>query len=130
MPSFTPVLWEELQQLFPSIPLVAEEDSAFLRLTSTDDNSSNVLVESISSAVADKVNNNDSPLTHDDVLRAIDRGGKDAVFFDSNPATYWVSCQVPLIIRPDLQKLVLLSKDDAVVLKVLDPIDGTNGFLK
>ncbi|KAL5197023.1 hypothetical protein ABZP36_000535 [Zizania latifolia] len=84
----------ELQRSFPSIPLVAEEDSASVR-------SNNVLIESISSAVADKVSNVDSPLTHDDVLRAIDRGGKDAVSFDSSPATYWV----------------------------LDPIDGTKGFL-
>uniref|UniRef100_A0A0E0LM59 3'(2'),5'-bisphosphate nucleotidase n=1 Tax=Oryza punctata TaxID=4537 RepID=A0A0E0LM59_ORYPU len=91
----------ELQQSFPSIPLVAEEDSASLRSSNTDDNSSNVLVESISSAVADKVSNANSLLTHDDVLRAIDRGGKNAVSFDSNPATYWV----------------------------LDPIDGTKGFL-
>ncbi|XBH63363.1 hypothetical protein VPH35_117358 [Triticum aestivum] len=60
----------ELHQLFPSIPLVAEEDSAFIR----------------SSNAAD----------------TIDRGGKDAVSFDSNPATYWL----------------------------LDPIDGTKGFLK
>ncbi|XP_010237093.1 putative PAP-specific phosphatase, mitochondrial isoform X2 [Brachypodium distachyon] len=92
----------ELQQLFPSIPLVAEEDSAFLRSSNPDDNSSNVLVESISSAVVDKVNNSGSNLSHHDVLRAIDRGGMDAVSFDSNPATYWV----------------------------LDPIDGTKGFLK
>uniref|UniRef100_A0A0E0ED22 3'(2'),5'-bisphosphate nucleotidase n=1 Tax=Oryza meridionalis TaxID=40149 RepID=A0A0E0ED22_9ORYZ len=91
----------ELQRLFPLIPLVAEEDSASLRSSNTDDNSSNVLVESISSAVAEKVRNADSLLTHDDVLRAIDRGGKNAVSFDSNPASYWV----------------------------LDPIDGTKGFL-
>lgn len=58
----------ELQRLFPSIPLVAEEDSASLRSSNTDDNSSNVLVESISSAVAEKVSNADSLLTHDDVL--------------------------------------------------------------
>ncbi|TVU38436.1 hypothetical protein EJB05_11807, partial [Eragrostis curvula] len=92
----------ELQRLFPSIPLVAEEDSASLRSSNTDDNSGDVLVESIFSAVADKVSTSESPLTRDDVLRAIDRGGKDAVSFDSNPATYWV----------------------------LDPIDGTKGFLR
>ncbi|CAL5072157.1 unnamed protein product [Urochloa decumbens] len=92
----------ELQKLFPSIPLVAEEDSASLRSSKADDDSSDVLVESIFSAVADKVSNSGSPLTQDDVLRAIDRGGKDAVSFDSNPATYWV----------------------------LDPIDGTRGFLR
>ncbi|XP_062187696.1 putative PAP-specific phosphatase, mitochondrial [Phragmites australis] len=92
----------ELQRLFPSIPLVAEEDSASLRSSKADDNSSGALVESIFTAVADKMSNNGSPLTHDDVLRAIDRGGKDAVSFDSNLATYWV----------------------------LDPIDGTKGFLR
>uniref|UniRef100_A0A0E0HRW1 3'(2'),5'-bisphosphate nucleotidase n=1 Tax=Oryza nivara TaxID=4536 RepID=A0A0E0HRW1_ORYNI len=91
----------ELQRSFPSIPLVAEEDSASLR-SSNADNSSTVLVESISSAVADNVSNTDSLLTHDDVLRAIDKGGKDSASFDSNPATYWV----------------------------LDPIDGTQGFSK
>ncbi|XP_039830255.1 putative PAP-specific phosphatase, mitochondrial isoform X3 [Panicum virgatum] len=95
-------LFSELQRLFPSIPLVAEEDSASLRSSNTDDNSSDVLVESIFSGVADKVSNSSSLLTQDDVLRAIDRGGKDAVSFDSNPATYWV----------------------------LDPIDGTKGFLR
>lgn len=99
---FTLVLRKELQQLFPSIPLVAEEDSTFLKSFKPDDNSGNVLIESISSAVTDKVNNSGSPLTHDDVLRAIDRGGKDAVSFDSNPATYWVSCQVSLNVNVDL----------------------------
>ncbi|KAL6657803.1 hypothetical protein ACP70R_005583 [Stipagrostis hirtigluma subsp. patula] len=92
----------ELQRLFPSIPLVAEEDSASLRSSAADDNSSEVLVEAIFSAVADKVSNSGLPLTQADVLRALDRGGKDAVSFGSNPATYWV----------------------------LDPIDGTKGFLK
>ncbi|CAM0949369.1 unnamed protein product [Alopecurus aequalis] len=88
----------ELQQQFPSIPLVAEEDSACLRSPDADD----VIVESISNFVASNVSNSGSQLTDDDVLRAIDRGGKDAVSFDSNPATYWI----------------------------LDPIDGTKGFLK
>ncbi|KAL6856076.1 hypothetical protein ACP4OV_018878 [Aristida adscensionis] len=92
----------ELQRLFPSIPLVAEEDSASLRSSQSDGNSSDVLVEAIFSAVTDKVSNSGSPLTHDDVLRAIDRGGKNAFAFDSSPATYWV----------------------------LDPIDGTKGFLR
>lgn len=90
MLSFAMLLLKELQRLFPSIPLVAEEDSASLRSSKADDNSSDILVESIFSAVADKVSNNGSPLTQDDVLRAIDRGGKGAVSFDSNPATYWV----------------------------------------
>jgi 3'(2'), 5'-bisphosphate nucleotidase len=78
---------EELQQLFPSIPLVAEEDSTFLRSPDADAG----IVDSISSFVARNVSNNGSPLTHDDVLRAIDRGGREAVSFDSKPATYWVS---------------------------------------
>ena len=95
MTNFTLFLLKELQRLFPSIPLVAEEDSASLRSSNTDDNSSNVLVESISSAVAEKVSNTDSLLTHDDVLRAIDRGGKNAVSFDSNPASYWVGSKLP-----------------------------------
>uniref|UniRef100_A0ACD5YDV1 Uncharacterized protein n=1 Tax=Avena sativa TaxID=4498 RepID=A0ACD5YDV1_AVESA len=84
----------ELQQQFPSIPLVAEEDSAFLRSPDADA----AIVDSISSFVT----RNGPPLTHDDVLRAIDRGGREAVSFDSNPATYWI----------------------------LDPIDGTKGFLR
>ncbi|XP_047048894.1 putative PAP-specific phosphatase, mitochondrial [Lolium rigidum] len=88
----------ELQQLFPSIPLVAEEDSTFLRSPDADAG----IVDSISSFVARNVSNNGSTLTHDDVLRAIDRGGREAVSFDSKPATYWI----------------------------LDPIDGTKGFLK
>uniref|UniRef100_A0ACD5Y727 Uncharacterized protein n=1 Tax=Avena sativa TaxID=4498 RepID=A0ACD5Y727_AVESA len=84
----------ELQQQFPSIPLVAEEDSAFLRSPDADA----AIVDSISSFVT----RNGPPLAHDDVLRAIDRGGREAVSFDSNPATYWI----------------------------LDPIDGTKGFLR
>lgn len=86
----------ELSKLFPSIPLVAEEDSAILR--------SNNLVDSVASAVADNATSGfgDEPLTHSDVLEAIDRGGKDAVVFCTKPATYWV----------------------------LDPIDGTRGFLR
>jgi hypothetical protein len=102
---------EELQQLFPSIPLVAEEDSACLRSLNAEESNGNALVESISSFVSDRVSNNVSPLSHDDVLRAIDRGGKDAVSFNSNPATYWVCCEsFIVIICPDLQKLVAYSK--------------------
>ncbi|XP_020275949.1 putative PAP-specific phosphatase, mitochondrial isoform X2 [Asparagus officinalis] len=97
----------ELKRSFPSIPLVAEEDSSFLRsgsLSSQKDGSyvGNFLVDSIVSTVADKASSNHEPLTSDGVLEAIDRGGKDAVSFGSQPATYWV----------------------------LDPIDGTRGFLK
>uniref|UniRef100_A0A804K2I0 PAP-specific phosphatase, mitochondrial n=1 Tax=Musa acuminata subsp. malaccensis TaxID=214687 RepID=A0A804K2I0_MUSAM len=97
----------ELKRLFPSIPLVAEEDSGFLRSNSGDlqrvhGHDGNSLVNLVLTAVADKATGADDPLTSDVVLEAIDRGGKDAVSFDAQPATYWV----------------------------LDPIDGTRGFLK
>ncbi|KAH7569006.1 hypothetical protein JRO89_XS06G0088000 [Xanthoceras sorbifolium] len=88
------LLVSELSKFFPLIPLVAEEDSAFLR--------SNNLVDSVFSAVTDKASSGDESLTHDDILEAIDRGGKDSFVFGMKPATYWV----------------------------LDPIDGTKGFLK
>lgn len=80
----------ELGRLFPSIPLVAEEDSSFL--------CSNNLVDSVVNVVTDKISSKDKELTQADVLEAIDRGGQ----FGPNPATYWV----------------------------LDPIDGTKGFVK
>ncbi|KAG9159391.1 hypothetical protein Leryth_010938, partial [Lithospermum erythrorhizon] len=83
----------ELSNLFPSIPLVAEEDSAFLR--------SNNLVDAVADVVTDKVQSGDK-LVKDDILKAIDRGGKEAYVFSQKPATYWV----------------------------LDPIDGTRGFVK
>lgn len=83
----------ELSKVFPSIPLVAEEDSDFVR--------SNNLVDSVVSVVTDKASSNDKPLTNVDVLEAIDRG-KNAIVYGTRPATYWV----------------------------LDPIDGTRGFLK
>lgn len=83
----------ELSKVFPSIPLVAEEDSDFVR--------SNNLVDSVVSVVTDKASSNDKPLTNVDVLEAIDRG-KNAIVYGTRPATYWV----------------------------LDPIDGTKGFLK
>ncbi|XP_008795435.1 putative PAP-specific phosphatase, mitochondrial isoform X2 [Phoenix dactylifera] len=97
----------ELKSLFPSIPLVAEEDSGFLRSNSVhaqrgEVHGANFLVDSVLSAVAEKTSSVDEPLTSDDVLEAIDRGGKDAVSFDAEPSAYWV----------------------------LDPIDGTRGFLK
>ncbi|CAN8246228.1 unnamed protein product [Cochlearia groenlandica] len=84
----------ELSKLFPSIPLVAEEDSLFLR--------ENNLVSSVVSEVISKASIGDNQLSDADVLEAIDRGGKDAYTFCNKPATYWV----------------------------LDPIDGTRGFLK
>lgn len=72
----------EVGKLFPSIPLVAEEDSAFLR-------SSN-LVNSVVDEVTDKASLGDKQLMEADVLEAIDRGGKDAFSFGRKPATYWV----------------------------------------
>lgn len=80
--------------MFPTIPLVAEEDSSFLR--------SNNLADLVVNEVADKARFGDKSLTDADVLEAIDRGGKDAFTFGARPATYWI----------------------------LDPIDGTRGFLK
>ncbi|KAL0305833.1 UNVERIFIED_CONTAM: putative PAP-specific phosphatase, mitochondrial [Sesamum radiatum] len=84
----------EMSKLFPSIPLVAEEDSAFVR--------ENNLVDAVVEVVSDKTIIGDKELSQDDVLKAIDRGGKDAYLFGPEPATYWI----------------------------LDPIDGTRGFVK
>ncbi|XP_054778542.1 putative PAP-specific phosphatase, mitochondrial isoform X2 [Prosopis cineraria] len=73
----------ELGKLFPSIPLVAEEDSAFLR-------SRDILVDTVVNAVTAKASPTTEPWTQADVLEAIDRGGKNAFEFGSKPATYWV----------------------------------------
>lgn len=72
----------ELKKLFPTIPLVAEEDSSFLRL--------NNLAGAVASVVNDNSPGSDKQLTDGEVLEAIDRGGKDAHAFGSQPATYWV----------------------------------------
>ncbi|KAL3627629.1 hypothetical protein CASFOL_028992 [Castilleja foliolosa] len=84
----------EMSKLFPSIPLVAEEDSAFVR--------ENNLVDDVFQVVTDKSSISDKTLSEEDILKAIDRGGKDAFSFGPQPATYWI----------------------------LDPIDGTRGFVK
>ncbi|KAM1593130.1 hypothetical protein FF1_036843 [Malus domestica] len=84
----------ELGKRLPLIPLVAEEDSAFVR--------SNKLVEPVLNAVLDKSSCAENPWTADEVLEAIDRGGPEGLAFGAQPATYWV----------------------------LDPIDGTKGFVK
>ncbi|XP_065878276.1 putative 3'(2'),5'-bisphosphate nucleotidase, mitochondrial [Euphorbia lathyris] len=84
----------ELSKSFPSIPLVAEEDSGYIR--------ANNLVDAVVTVVTDKVSANNKPLEDEDVLEAIDRGGKNATVYCTKPATYWV----------------------------LDPIDGTKGFVK
>lgn len=83
----------ELEREFPTIPLVAEEDSAFLRSKSSSNrgnDGNSVLVNSIFDAVSDKINGQDEDFSTPDVLRAIDRGGKDAISFNEKPATYWV----------------------------------------
>jgi len=72
----------ELGKLFPLIPLVAEEDSAFLR--------ANNLADSVVKIVNDKTSFTHEVLTDDEVLEAIDRGGNNAVAFEAKPATYWV----------------------------------------
>ena len=54
----------ELTKLFPSIPLVAEEDSTLLR--------SNNLMNYVVNAVTDKASFGDKQLTEADVLEAID----------------------------------------------------------
>ncbi|XP_051128434.1 putative PAP-specific phosphatase, mitochondrial [Andrographis paniculata] len=84
----------ELCKQFPSIPLVAEEDSAFVR--------ENNLVDAVVEVVTDRLATTDKELNDEDVLKAIDRGGKDAYEFGPEPATYWI----------------------------LDPIDGTRGFVR
>lgn len=61
---------------------MAEEDSAFLR--------SRNLVGTVLDAVSSEASSTCKTLTQDDVLKAIDRGGKDAFVFGSKPATYWV----------------------------------------
>ncbi|XP_057764659.1 putative PAP-specific phosphatase, mitochondrial isoform X1 [Salvia miltiorrhiza] len=84
----------EMSKLFPSIPLVAEEDSGFVR--------ENNLAGAVFAEVTEKSSISDKELSEDDVLKAIDRGGKDAYVFGPEPTTYWI----------------------------LDPIDGTRGFVK
>ncbi|GMI93368.1 hypothetical protein like AT4G05090 [Hibiscus trionum] len=70
----------ELGKLFPSIPLVAEEDSGYI--------CSKNLVDPIVSAVCDKTSFDQNSFSHADVLEAIDRGVKNA--FGTKPATYWI----------------------------------------
>lgn len=61
---------------------MAEEDSGFLH--------SNNLVDPVVSAVSDQMSFNKKSLSHDDVLEAIDRGGKNAFAMETKPTTYWV----------------------------------------
>ncbi|KAK8524410.1 hypothetical protein V6N13_015432 [Hibiscus sabdariffa] len=70
----------ELGKLFPSIPLVAEEDSSYIRAKN--------LVDPIVSAVCDQTSLDENSISHADVLEAIDRGVNNA--FGTKPATYWI----------------------------------------
>lgn len=72
----------EMSKLFPSIPLVAEEDSGFVR--------ENNLAGAVFAEVTDKSSISDKELSEEDILKAIDRGGKDAYLFGPEPTTYWV----------------------------------------
>ncbi|CAK7350733.1 unnamed protein product [Dovyalis caffra] len=107
-------LLKELSKAFPSIPLVAEEDSDFVR--------SNNLVDSVVSVVTDKASSSDKPLTNADILEAIDRGGKSAIVYGNRPATYWYH-RFALVFASRLAA-------NSQRMQVLDPIDGTRGFLK
>ncbi|BBH00812.1 Inositol monophosphatase family protein [Prunus dulcis] len=99
----------ELGKRFPSIPLVAEEDSAFVR--------SNNLVGSVFDAVISKSSHGENPWTPDHVLEAIDRGGQDGSTFGAQPATYWLN-------------IIAFQNELRSIMQVLDPIDGTQGFVK
>lgn len=61
---------------------MAEEDSASVRALN--------LVEPVVNAVVEKAGAGEEPLTAEDVLEAIDRGGPEAFTFGAQPATYWV----------------------------------------
>ncbi|KZV33764.1 PAP-specific phosphatase, mitochondrial [Dorcoceras hygrometricum] len=84
----------EMNRLFPSIPLVAEEDSAYLL--------ENNLVGPVVEVVRGKSALDEKELSQGDVLKSIDRAGKGSYSFGPEQATYWI----------------------------LDPIDGTRGFVK
>ncbi|KAM7264968.1 hypothetical protein ACFE04_002651 [Oxalis oulophora] len=99
---------ELIGKLFPSIPLVAEEDSAFIR--------ANNLVGPVVSVVTE--NTRFDGLTQSEVLEAIDRGGKDGATFGPKPATYWLISNSNIFV------------DIANLLQLLDPIDGTRRFVQ
>ncbi|GAB4831089.1 hypothetical protein Ancab_005099 [Ancistrocladus abbreviatus] len=82
----------ELSKLFPLVPLVAEEDSSFLR--------SNNLVDAVVTAVTDNSSLRSNQLTDVEVLEAIDRGGKISLAFGAKPATYWVG--LALIVKGEI----------------------------
>ncbi|OWM91320.1 hypothetical protein CDL15_Pgr000264 [Punica granatum] len=82
----------ELSKQFPSIPLVAEEDSAAIR--------SNNLADFVVDVTTSKTSSSDNPLSKGDILEAIDRGGKDAFSFGAQPATYWVG--LALVVKGEI----------------------------
>ncbi|XP_024021622.1 putative PAP-specific phosphatase, mitochondrial [Morus notabilis] len=86
----------ELGNLFPSIPLVAEEDSASVR--------SNNLADLVVNAVTGNSSVTHRSCKEADVLRAIDRGGKDAFTFGSKPATYWLGVRTHISLSIKLLK--------------------------
>lgn len=67
---------------------MAEEDSAAIR--------SNNLADIVVDVVTSMTNSGDNSLTKDDILKAIDSGGKDAFSFGAHPATYWVCMSLTL----------------------------------
>ncbi|KAK6124457.1 hypothetical protein DH2020_041806 [Rehmannia glutinosa] len=89
----------EMSKLFPSIPLVAEEDSAFVR--------ENNLVDAVVQVVADKSSISNKALSQEDVLKAIDRGEKMPILLDLSQLLigYWTL----LMGHVDLSKVVKLS---------------------
>ncbi|KAK8580716.1 hypothetical protein V6N12_070971 [Hibiscus sabdariffa] len=85
----------ELSKLFPSIPLVPEEDSGFLR--------SNNLVDHVVGAVSDKTSFDEESFSHVDVLEAIDR--------NTSPVGMVGMYFLDMVKSPNL-------------MQILDPIDG------
>ena len=101
---------------------MAEEDSSFLR-------DQNGLVSSVLKAVAAETSINNESLTADVILDAIDRGGKHAFPLEEKPENYWV--HFFLHVRNLLLPIhIFLTNLPTCQLQVLDPIDGTRGFLK
>lgn len=98
----------ELGLLFPSIQLVGEEDAGHLRkdlvegMKTPETSKSPALVDLVTEEVARVASERVCSLTPEKVMAAIDRGGKKLNFTNRLKSSYWV----------------------------LDPIDGTRGFLR
>ena len=87
----------ELGRLFPSIPLVAEEDASYLRMDLKEAESAMAcktpLVDMVVDAVSKVTSTGVGPVTNDIILEAIDRGGdlsSDTHSRKETP-TFWVS---------------------------------------